>query len=73
MSDSPGVELVDVVDEHDRVVGTVTRAEMRARRLRHRTVFVLVVSSDGRLLAHRRSDDQGPLARALGHRVQGAC
>ena len=58
MSDSPGVEPVDVVDEHDRVVGTVTRAEMRARRLRHRTVFVLVVSSGGRLLAHRRSGDK---------------
>ena len=51
-------ELVDVVDEHDVVVATVERAEMRARRLRHRAVFVLVVAPDGRLLVHRRSDDK---------------
>ena len=56
MSDAP--ELVDVVDERDRVIGTVTRAEMRAHRLRHRTAFVLVVSSAGRLLVHRRSGDK---------------
>jgi len=29
-------ELIDLVDEHDRVVGTATRTEMRAARLRHR-------------------------------------
>ena len=49
-------ELVDVVDEDDVVVATVERAEMRARRLRHRAVFVLVAAPDGRLLVHRRSD-----------------
>ncbi len=50
-----GQELVDVVDEHDLVVCTVTRAEIRARRLRHRAVFIAVVGSDGRLLIHQRS------------------
>ena len=35
----------------------VTRAEMRRRRLRHRTVFVAVVDADDRrLLVHRRAD-----------------
>jgi isopentenyldiphosphate isomerase len=52
---TPGTELVDVVDEDDRVLTTVTRAEMRARRLRHRAVSVAVEGSDGRLLVHRRS------------------
>jgi isopentenyldiphosphate isomerase len=52
---SPVDELVDVVDEHDRVVATVGRAEMRARRLRHRAVFVAVLSTCGELLVHRRS------------------
>ena len=52
----PGDELVDVVDEHDRVVATVTRRRMRAERLRHRAVFVVVTSSAGDLLVHRRSD-----------------
>lgn len=51
-----GDELVDVVDEHDRVVRTVTRREMRAGRLRHRAVSIAVLSSDGRLLVHRRAD-----------------
>lgn len=49
-------ELVDVVDEHDRVVATVTRAHMRAGRLRHRAVGIVVLSSTGRLLVHRRAD-----------------
>ena len=49
-------ELVDIVDEHDRVVRVATRREMREGRLRHRTVFVAVVSSSGDLLVHRRSD-----------------
>ncbi len=52
---APGSELVDVVDPDDHVLRTVTRAEMRARRLRHRAVFIAVVGSDGRLLIHQRS------------------
>lgn len=49
-------EPVDVVDANDRVTGVVTRAEMRAGRLRHRTAFVLVTDSAGRVLVHRRAD-----------------
>lgn len=52
----PGAELVDVVDEDDRVVATVDRRRMRAARMRHRATFVVVNRSDGRLLVHRRSD-----------------
>ena len=48
-------ELVDIVDDDDRVVATVTRAEMRAGRLRHRCVFLVVRRSDGRVLVHQRS------------------
>ena len=48
-------ELVDIVDDDDRVVATVTRAEMRAGRLRHRGVFLVVRRSDGRVLVHQRS------------------
>lgn len=54
----PGDELVDIVDEDDVVVATVTRREMRARRLRHRAVFIVVTSTSGALLVHRRSDDK---------------
>jgi isopentenyldiphosphate isomerase len=53
---SAGEELVDVVDDDDRVVATVTRAQMRAQRLQHRAVSIAVLSSGGRLLVHRRAD-----------------
>ncbi|CAB4544109.1 unannotated protein [freshwater metagenome] len=45
-----------MVDDDDRVVAVVTRAEMRARRLQHRGVSVAVLGTDGRLLVHRRAD-----------------
>ena len=48
-------ERVDVVDTDDRVVGTVSRSEMRRDRLRHRAVFVAVLDGVGNLLVHRRS------------------
>ena len=51
----PAAELVDVVDDDDRVVATVTRARVRAERLQHRTVFIVVRRTDGRLLVHQRS------------------
>ena len=53
-----GDELVDIVDENDVVIDTVTRREMRAQRLRHRAVFIAVQHSDGRLLVHQRSFDK---------------
>src|SRR5262245_41763928 len=52
----PGQELVDVVDEDDRVVATVTRREMRARGLLHRCTYVLVRNAAGQYLVHRRTD-----------------
>jgi 8-oxo-dGTP pyrophosphatase MutT (NUDIX family) len=48
--------MVDIVDDDDQVVATVTRAEMRAGRLQHRAVSIAVLSTDGRLLVHRRAD-----------------
>jgi len=51
-----GAELVDVVDENDRVVGRVTRAEMRRRNLLHRAVYVLVLNHAGELFVHRRTE-----------------
>jgi 8-oxo-dGTP pyrophosphatase MutT (NUDIX family) len=51
-------EWVDIVDDGDNVIATVTRTEMRARRLQHRSVGIAVVSTDGRLLIHRRSESK---------------
>lgn len=54
----PGDELVDIVDEHDTVIDTVTRREMRVGRLRHRAVYIAVQNSDGKLFVHQRSFDK---------------
>ena len=54
-STGAGDELVEEVDTDGRVLRVVTRAEMRAARLRHRTTFIAVVDADHRLLVHQRS------------------
>ncbi|CAL9392455.1 NUDIX domain-containing protein [Streptomyces sp. enrichment culture] len=48
-------EILDVVDEHDRVVGRAPRGEVYARGLRHRCVFVLARDAEGRIFVHRRT------------------
>ena len=52
----PADELVDVVDEDDCVVATVTRREIRARQLLHRCTYVLFRNSSDEILVHRRTD-----------------
>jgi isopentenyldiphosphate isomerase len=54
----PGDELMDVVDDHDRVVGQATRREVRRRRLLHRFASVLCRDAAGRIYVHRRTDDK---------------
>jgi isopentenyldiphosphate isomerase len=49
-------ELIDIVDEADRVVAQLPRGEATARRLRHRCVFVRVLDERGRVFVHRRTD-----------------
>ena len=48
-------ELLDIVDEDDRVVGQARRARAYAERLRHRCVFVLARDPVGRIFVHRRT------------------
>ncbi|MFJ8587111.1 NUDIX domain-containing protein [Streptomyces sp. NPDC093595] len=52
---SPADEVLDVVDEHDVVVGRAPRGEVYARGLRHRCVFVLARDAEDRLFVHRRT------------------
>ncbi|MEV7415714.1 NUDIX domain-containing protein [Streptomyces sp. NPDC089919] len=52
---SAAEEILDVVDEHDRVVGRAPRGEVYARGLRHRCVFVLARDAAGRIFVHRRT------------------
>ena len=49
-------ETVEEVDITGTFVGLVSRREMRARSLGHRSVFVAVLSHAGQLLVHRRAE-----------------
>jgi len=53
---NPAEELLDVVDEQDRVTGTATRPEVYRDGLIHRCVFILVRDPQGRIFTHRRTD-----------------
>lgn len=48
-------EVFDVVDEHDRVTGQATRAEVHAGKLLHRAVHLFVYNKRGDLLLQKRS------------------
>jgi 8-oxo-dGTP pyrophosphatase MutT (NUDIX family) len=52
---SPADEILDIVDEHDQVVGQAPRGEAYARGLRHRCVFIEARDAQGRLFVHRRT------------------
>jgi len=49
-------EAVEVVDPDGRVERLVTRAEMRAGNLRHRSTYIVVRDDVGRVLVHQRAD-----------------
>ncbi|MFJ5778349.1 NUDIX hydrolase [Streptomyces sp. NPDC093094] len=51
-------EILDIVDEHDRVVGRRPRGEVYAEGLRHRCVFVQARDAQGRIFVHRRTADK---------------
>ena len=51
-------EKVAIVNGRDTVVGAATRAEMRATGMTYRVTYVLVFSSDGRLLVQRRTESK---------------
>jgi isopentenyldiphosphate isomerase len=48
-------EILDIVDENDRVIGQAPRHRAYAERLRHRAAFVLVRDAAGRVFVHRRT------------------
>ena len=54
-STDPGDDLVDVVDADGGVVGQASRREMRARRLPHRSTYILVFNRRGELFVHLRT------------------
>lgn len=48
-------EIVDIVDEDDRVVGRASREQMRRQRLRHRSVYILLFNSKNQIFVHQRT------------------
>jgi isopentenyldiphosphate isomerase len=69
----PADEPVDVVDEEDRVVGRVTRREVRERGLLHRCTYVLVKNGAGEILVHRRTDTKDVYPGAYDVFAGGVC
>ena len=49
------IEIFDIVDESDRVIGQAPRGEIHQQRLRHRAVHVFVFDAEGRLYIQKRS------------------
>ncbi|MFD3944004.1 NUDIX hydrolase [Streptomyces sp. NPDC058579] len=52
---NPAEEILDVVDEHDEVIGQAPRGEVYARGLIHRCVFIQARDAEGRIFVHRRT------------------
>ena len=52
---APAEELVDWIDDEDRVLQVLPRREIRRRNLLHRVTSVLVFHPDGRVFVHRRT------------------
>lgn len=48
-------ELVEEVDESGAVLRVVSRAAMRAGRLRHRCTYIVVLDADDRVVVHQRA------------------
>jgi 8-oxo-dGTP pyrophosphatase MutT (NUDIX family) len=48
-------EIVVIVDQYNSIVGAVPRREMRAKRLAHRSTYILVFNSQGELYVQKRT------------------
>lgn len=49
-------ELVTIVNEKNEIVGALSRAEMRRKRLPHRAVYILVFNQKHELFVQKRTD-----------------
>ncbi|MCW5208454.1 NUDIX hydrolase, partial [Desulfobulbus sp. US2] len=52
---TPGEEIVQIVDEHNRELGELPRRLMREQRLIHRASYILVFNAVGELFIQKRT------------------
>lgn len=52
------IEMIDIVDANDNVIGRAPRSEVHARGLRHRAVHMLILDGEGRIYLQRRAADK---------------
>jgi isopentenyldiphosphate isomerase len=55
MTPDPGDELVDLLDEAGKIVGTIARRDLRGRRIPHRCAYLLLFNRNGELFIHQRT------------------
>ncbi len=51
----PSVEIIDIVDADNNVIGSAPRSEVHRRALRHRAVHMLILDAHQRIYLQRRS------------------
>ena len=54
----PATEIVTLIDYRDNVIGAVPRAQVRNEGLLHRVTYLLVFSSDGKILVQTRTGEK---------------
>jgi 16S rRNA (adenine1518-N6/adenine1519-N6)-dimethyltransferase len=68
------MELLDIVDEHDQVVGTAPYSDAYSKQLPHRIVHVLIRNDSGAMVLQKRSQQKsfcpGHWSTAVGGHVQ---
>lgn len=67
------LELVDVVNEQDRVIGTAYKQECHEKGLLHRTIIAQVIGSDGNWTLVRQASDRqdaGQLVSPVGGHIK---
>jgi len=68
---SPKQEIVDVVDDNNRVVGQIGKDDAHKTGAQHRGVTILLVASDGRVVFQRRAPNKKTFANRLDVSVAG--
>jgi len=65
------LEPIDVIDEDDNIIGLEDRGLCHSLGLRHKVVFVFLVSPDGKILLQRKRDGINPETDILNVAVEG--